>query len=343
MSTELAKKELTASERFTNKVMSEYGSGVGEVALTNFQKRLVGNYFIALDATLKTTEEKRLKKSEKYRDAVPVTWEHINMSKLARDVVACARVGFDPAQKNHIHMVPYKNNTTGQYDIGFIEGYRGLELKATKYGLNDPDAVIVEIVYSTDKFRSIKKDARNKYENYEFEVTNDFDRGDIVGGFYYHVYSENPERNKLVVMSLKEVEKRKPQYASVEFWGGEKPVYKDGKKTGDTEIVDGWYEKMVWKTLYRAAYSDITIDSQKIDDDYLRLSQMEHDVEQAKVDEEITQNANKQTIDIDYHHVPEPQESPADEAQQGAQQSSFDVGDQTQNAKREPAAARAPF
>ena len=305
MSTDLTKKDLTASERFTNKVMAEFRSGVGELALTNFQKRLVGNYFITLDANLKMAEEKRLKKSDKYRDSVPVTWENINMQKLARDVVACARIGFDPAQKNHINMVPYKNSTTGQYDIGFIEGYRGLELKATKYGLVVPDSVIVEVVYSSDKFRSIKKDAKNKYEHYEFEITNDFDRGGIVGGFYYHIYSDKPERNKLVTMSIKEIEKRKPQHASVEFWGGEKDVWEKDVETGKnrktgTETVGGWYEKMVWKTLYRAAYSDITIDSQKIDDDYLRLSQIENDIEQARVEEEIRQNANQKVIDVDF-------------------------------------------
>jgi len=32
----------------------------------------------------------------------------------------------------------------------------------------------------------------NKVESYEFEVTNPFDRGEIVGGFYYHSYNENP-------------------------------------------------------------------------------------------------------------------------------------------------------
>lgn len=297
----LTEKKLTASEAFTLKITNEFSSGVGDIALTNFQKRLVGNYFMSLDSVLKTAEEKRLKKSDQYRDPVPVTWENVNMQKLARDVVACARIGFDPAQKNHINMVPFKNGTTNKYDVTFIEGYRGLELKASKYGLQAPDAVVVEVVYSTDHFRSIKRDARNPYENYEFEVTNDFDRGEIVGGFYYHVYNDHPEKNKLVVMPIKEIEKRKPQYASTEFWGGEKPVYQNGKKTGETERVEGWYEKMVWKTLYRAAYADITIDSQKIDDDYLHLSRIEDEADKANVDEEIHQNANKQTIDIPYN------------------------------------------
>jgi recombination protein RecT len=298
------KQQLTASERFTNKVLAEFGSSVGAVALTEFQKRLAQNYFISLDASLKVAEANRLKKSEKYRDPVPVIWDNINMESLARNVVAYARIGLDPAQKNHINMVPYKNNTTKKYDIGFIEGYRGIELKAKKYGLDTPDAVIVELVYANDKFKVIKKSKDNPVENYEFEVVNAFDRGNIIGGFYYHVYKNNPEKNKLVVLTMKDIEKRKPAYASVEFWGGEKDVWETdeqtgkSKKTGKKEHVEGWLDKMCNKTVYRAAYNDITIDSQKIDDDYLRVKQLEQEFTEAEVEAEIDENGNKEMIDI---------------------------------------------
>ncbi|MFC4102879.1 recombinase family protein [Paenibacillus xanthanilyticus] len=295
---QLAKVELSASERFMKKVVTEYSSGVGAVALTNFQQRLAQNYFVAIDAALKMAEEKRLKKRQN-QDPLAVAWQNVNMEKLSRDVVAMARIGFDPAQKNHINMVPFKNNTLGKYDITFVEGYRGMELKAKKYGLEIPDHVVVEVVYSTDRFKSIKKDRNNPYENYEFEITNEFDRGNVVGGFYYHIFNNAPEKNKLVTMNLKDIEKRKPQYASAEFWGGEKDVWKDGKKVG-TEKVEGWYEKMVWKTISRAAYGDITIDSQKIDDDYMRLKQNEYEMTAAETAEEIRQNANRDAIDVDF-------------------------------------------
>lgn len=98
-------------------------------------------------------------------------------------------------------------------------------------------------------------------------------------------------------MTKKDIEKRKPDHASPEFWGGEKDKWENNKKVG-TETVEGWYDKMAWKTIYRAAYGDITIDSQKIDDDYLRLKQMESDFAEAEVDEEIRENANGPIIDI---------------------------------------------
>jgi recombination protein RecT len=300
-STDLVKKEqqkLTASERFTNKVLAEFGSSVGAIALTEFQKRLAQNYFISIDAALKTAEVNRLKKSEKYRDKLPVIWDNINMETLSRNVVAYARIGLDPAQKNHINMMPFKNNNLNKYDIVIIEGYRGIELKAVKYGLDVPDAVIVELVYSNDKFKVIKKSKDNPVENYEFEIVDAFDRGDIKGGFYYHSYSKSTEKNKLVVLTMKDIEKRKPPYASPEFWGGEKDIWEDGKKTGKKEHVEGWVDKMCYKTVYRAAYNDITIDSQKIDDDYLRVKQIEFEATELVVEAEIDENANKEMIDI---------------------------------------------
>lgn len=302
---DLAKKEATQSERFMLKVINEFGSSVGEVALTHFQKRLAQNYFIAIDGALKSAEEKRLKKTEKYRDLVPVTWANVNMEKLAQNVVAMARIGYDPAQKNHINMMPFKNNSLQKYDIVFIEGYRGLELKAKKYALDPPDYVIVELVCKNDHFKSIKRDATHHFDHYEFDIVSDFDRGEIIGGFYYHVYTDNHEKNKLVVMPMKEILKRKPDHASPEFWGGQKDVWKDGKKSG-VEEVEGWFEKMAYKTIYRAAYADITIDSQKIDSDYLALKQMESDYELRAVEDEIDANANKTVIDVDYEDIPNP-------------------------------------
>lgn len=302
MTEQVATKELTHSERFMNKVFAEFGSSVGGIEVTRFQGRLVQNYFVSLDASLKTAEEKRLKKPEKYREELAYTWSNLNLEKLARDVVTAARVGFDPSQANHINLIPFKNNNTNKYDIAFIEGYRGIEMKAKKYGLEIPDHVEVQLVYSKDEFKSVKKDLDHQYEGYTFNIVNDFDRGEIVGGFYYHLYSHASDKNRLVVMPLKEILKRKPDKAAPEFWGGEKDKWgKDDKGKNvvvGKETVEGWYDQMCYKTIYRAAYNDITIDSQKIDEDYLRLRQMESDFVASGIDNEINENANREPIDI---------------------------------------------
>ena len=301
--TQLKKAEQSLSVRFSDMVVKEFGGTVGAITLTNFQQRLVQNYFMAVDTALRIAEIKRLAKDEKYRDKLPAVWANVNMGLLARNVVAAARIGLDPAQKNHINIVPYKNKHTNKYDVGFVEGYRGLEIKAIKYGLDVPSSVVVEVVYSSDKFVLHKRDANNKIDSYTFEIVNPFDRGDIVGGFYYLAFKDAPEKNRVVAMTFKDIEKRKPKYASTEFWGGEKDEYKNGKKTGKKEVVEGWYEKMCYKTVCRAAYRAITIDSQKIDDDYMRLKQLEDSYTEQEVAEEIAENANKEPINVDFEVV----------------------------------------
>jgi recombination protein RecT len=278
-STAIQKSGPTHSERFTAMVMKQFSGVAGTVELTGYQKRLIQNYFISTDMALKAAEEKRLKKSEKFRDATPLTWENVNLEQLAMDVVACSKIGYDPALPNHISMIPYKNNKIGNYNIGFIEGYRGKELKARKYGFQIPDNVIVELVYAKDSFKPLKKDIGHDVESFEFSVSeNPFDRGEIIGGFYYHEYYEEPRKNKLMFYSTYEIEKRKPEYASPEFWGGEKDKWEDGKKVGK-EKVEGWYPEMMWKTLFRMAYGVIPIDSEKIDDNLMRMLEQEKSLE----------------------------------------------------------------
>jgi recombination protein RecT len=305
----LDKKSASPSERFMDMVLREFGSGVGEAALTNFQKRLAQNYFMAADMALKNAETKRQNKLKYGKDerekkkSIPVVWENVKMLELAQYVVSSARIGLDPFQENHVSLIPFKDNAVGKYGMTFMIGYRGKELKAKKYGLDVPDSVTVELVHTNDRFKSIKKDKNNPYDTYEFEIIDDFDRGTIRGGFYYHRFSQNPEKNKLTVFTLADIEKRKPKYAAAEFWGGEKDVWTTDEKTGKrkktTEHTDGWYEKMCWKTIFRAAYGDITIDSEKIDADYQRLKAMEESFESAKAEQEVELNANNETVDIE--------------------------------------------
>ncbi|RDY58901.1 recombinase RecT [Flagellimonas nanhaiensis] len=308
--TKVAKKEGNAiaktnpAERFTNTVIKQFGaSAPGEIKVSDFQKKLIQNYFIKMDSVLKDAETKRLSKSEQYRDALEFKWENVNMQKLAIDVVAFSSIGLDPLQPNHINLICYKNSRTNKFDVGFIIGYNGIELKARKYGLDVPDNIVIELVYETDVFKAIKKDANNPIEKYTFEITDEFDRGELKGGFYYQVFNDDQTKNKLVMLSKKDIEKRKPKYASTEFWGGEKPVYKNNKKTSETEKVDGWYNEMAYKTIKRAAWNDVVIDSEKIDDNYHRMAQNDMDRVAGEVQNEIDNNANATVIDIDSEEI----------------------------------------
>lgn len=286
--TNLAKKELSQSERFTQAVIKQFTDTAGELELTKFMKSLTKNYFIKLDQTLKASEQKR---NSQYND-LAFTWNNVNMNKLAVEVVAFAGVGLDPIQPNHINLLPYKNNKTKQYDIVFIPGYKGKEIKARKYGLDVPDDIIVELVFATDKFTQIKKDKDNPIETYTFEVTSNFERGAVVGAFYYYKWFAQPEKNKIKTFSLADILKRKPDTASPEFWGGEKDEYKNGQKTGKKIQVEGWAEEMYTKTIYSAAWGAVTIDASKIDDHYRAVLELERQPLDQKVLQEIKDNAN---------------------------------------------------
>ena len=300
-----------AAERFTAKVMKEFGSTVGEIQVTDYQQQLVQGYFIAIDRALKSAEEERLRKNEKNKDHekydnnLPVTWGNVNLNDLALDVVHYARMGLDMMQENHLFPIPYKNNKTGKYDMTLMPGYNGIQYIAEKYAVEPPLAVTVELVYSTDTFRPIKKSAENRVENYEFAINNAFDRGEIIGGFGYIEYAD-PVKNKLVIMTKKDIEKRKPKYASANFWGGKQKVWENGKQV-DQET-DGWYEEMCLKTIKREIYSakHIPRDPKKIDDNYQYMKMREARIAELEAQDIIDANANGMVIDVTPTALPEP-------------------------------------
>ena len=300
-----------AAERFTAKVMKEFGRTVGEIHVTDYQRQLVQGYFIAIDRALKSAEEERLRKNEKNKDHekydnnLPVTWGNVNLNDLALDVVHYARMGLDMMQENHLFPIPYKNNKTGKYDMTLMPGYNGIQYIAEKYAVEPPLAVTVELVYSTDTFRPIKKSAENRVENYDFAINNAFDRGEIIGGFGYIEFAD-PVKNKLVIMTKKDIEKRKPKYASANFWGGKQKVWENGKQV-DQET-DGWYEEMCLKTIKREIYSakHIPRDPKKIDDNYQYMKMREARIAELEAQDIIDANANGMVIDVTPTALPEP-------------------------------------
>ena len=154
---DIEKKEPDLSIRFTNMVIKKYGTDVGEVKFSGFQKRLAQNYFVSIDIMLKKAESKRNNKYNK----LPYVWGNVDLEEVARLVVANSRIGLDPAIKNHIHFIPYKNKVKNKYDVNFMTGYTGIELKAMKYGLDVPDKVLSEVVYKNDNFVPKKKSINN--------------------------------------------------------------------------------------------------------------------------------------------------------------------------------------
>jgi len=294
-SKELQKKEknLTAQERFTSKIIQQFTAQAGEIELSPYQKRLIQNYYIYTDKALATAEESRSRKKDNHNP--PIIWSNVNLNSLALDLVYYSKVGLDMAQDNHLFPIPYYNSKTKKYDLNLMPGYNGIAHIATEYAKEKPLDVITELVYENDTFIPHKRGGKQKFDDYTFDIPKPFDRGKIVGGFGYIQY-ENEIKNKLLFISKKDMDKRKPAYASAEFWGGEKYNYATKKK----EKVEGWQDEMYLKTLKRFVYSskNIPLDPQKIEDAaFKHVKEKEEKMAELEAQIEIEENAN--TIDIE--------------------------------------------
>lgn len=294
------------SERFTKKVLAEFGSSVsGAMEVTDFQKRLIQGYFIMIDRALKNAEEERIRKNKNnsnhdYDNNLPATWQNVNLGDLALDLVHYARMGLDMQQDAMLYPVPYKNNKANLYDITLMPGYNGIKYTAIRYAVEAPIGETVELVYSTDTFVPHKKDSAHPVATYEFQINNPFDRGEIIGGFGYLEFAE-PAKNELIIMPLKDILKRKPEYASANFWGGTTSEWQtvDGKRKKVEVQKEGWFEEMCRKTLIREVYSakHLPRDPQKIDDAYQFMKAREARFAEIQAQAEIDAQANIIPID----------------------------------------------
>lgn len=258
---------------------------------------LVKNYYIAIDRALSVAEENRQAKTGSYQDPVSVIWNNVDIERCIQDSVFNARLGLDPLQSNFVFAMPVKNKKDLKYKIDLRIGYNGRRFLAYKYALKPFVNVITELIYNTDKFNIIKRDLNNPVENYTLEVTAPFERGDIAGGFSYVQY-ENPHFNKLIVLSTKDIEKRKPKFASANFWGGEADQWIEGKK--QKVAVEGWEEEMFIKTILNETFKPRNI---PIDPTLIKLFEtdkcFEFESKQETLKEIIKQEANVIPIDID--------------------------------------------
>jgi recombination protein RecT len=293
------KTEQSDSQRFTEMVLREYNVlSTGDLSLTDAQRELVQHYFIKTDAVLKKAEQDRQDKNKwaDYKNELPMIWKNVNLDDMALAVVHHAKLGLDPTMKNHLNIIPYKNTKAQKYDMTFMIGYEGKKFVSLTLALEQPTGLVYDLVYSNDVFKPHMKGPANQVESYEMDIPNPFDRGDIVGGFFYAMY-EDPTKNKLTLMSMKDILKRKPKTAAAEFWGGPKKVKgADGKYT--EEILPGWLDEMALKTVVRHGCDQIALDPRKVNSDLLFVQQHEVEQEARRVDDDIEQNANGPIIDI---------------------------------------------
>lgn len=290
----------TDSVRFVDRVLAECRASANtEVVMSGYQRGLVQGYFLTLDSMLKAAETKRqsmIAAGSKYASPTPYDWNHINLQQVALDCLSYSRMGLDSQARNHIYPIAYHNKSAGRYDINFMIGYRGLGLIAKKYGIDPPENITCELVYSNDTFAIKKKGGWNDGDSFTFEVTNPFDRGSIVGGFAYFSYADST-KNRIYTITKAELDKRKKP-ENIQFWGGVKDKWENGKKVGQ-EVVEGWATEMYQKTLERWAYNKIELDPEKVDESVKHMQMRELEMTKMQMQEEIEQKANMIVIDDD--------------------------------------------
>lgn len=265
--------EPTMGERFTSMVLKEVRSTIGtDMQISEDHKRLAQHLFVKIDATLQALEVKR---AQQDKNGVPITWANVNMQKLALDAMHRIELGLDALIPNHIHPIPYLNKRTGKYDLDLRVGYVGKDYYRRDVALEKPVDIIYELVYSTDKFVARKKSFNNEVESFDFEITNPFDRGDVVGGFGYIVYKDQT-KNKLILVTKKDFDKSKKSAKSDDFWGKHQT-------------------EMMFKTLVHRVTDKLTIDPKKVTASFATVEEQEL----ADVEAEIEKNANGDIIDVE--------------------------------------------
>lgn len=280
--TDLAVK--TNSGKFTEMVIREFSASAGTlVPMDEYHKKLAQHLFIKIDATMAELEIKR-QQNPKKKNNPPIVWENVNLQKCAISAVHRIDLGLDALIPNHVHPIPYLNGRTKKYDLDLRVGYVGKDYYRREMALDRPFDVIYELVYSNDGFKPIKRSATNKFESYELEIPNPFDRGDVIGGFGYVMY-EDQRKNQLVLITMADFNKSKSQAGSDKFWNGHQ-------------------EMMMLKTVVNRTTDKIPLDPRKICASLLSVEN-EMPMAEAQLEDDIAENANKDIIDIEIEDDPD--------------------------------------
>jgi recombination protein RecT len=299
--TTLQERKATPAERFTANITTQFEAEAGSpVALTDYERRLAQHLFVRIDATMKELEAKRTDKTKP-----PIVWQNVNMQKLALDAVNRVQLGLDALLPATIYPIPYLNGKTNLYDLDLRIGYRGEDYYRREVAVDPPIDIRYELVHATDVFKPIMRSGKQIREDYEFEIKSPFDRGEIIGGFAYIMYSDE-SKNKLVMVSKAQFEKSRKVAKAGDFW-------------------NNWYEEMCYKTLIHRATSHLTPDPKKVNAAaYVYVDEQERNASASAAQREADRLENTEDLPIppiegefmpdDSPSAPEPPEPLPDEA-----------------------------
>lgn len=271
----LAKPSPTVSERFLADVerqfLAEMGRGVQFSAL---EQRLVQHMYLSVDQALKVAEARR-------KSGTEFAWKNVDRQKLALDTVHRVSLGLDALVPGHVWPIFYWNSHKSQYDVDLRIGYIGRDFVTRRYAMETPVDITYELVYSTDTFKALPRSSSRDVEGYEFEISNPFDRGEIVGGFGYVTY-DDARKNRLVLVTQRDFKRSKAASKS-NFWN-------------DNDV------EMHLKTIYHRVASKLPLDPAKVNAEVLASVMDDEsdvvDVAHAEVEVAHRNVANRQLVDV---------------------------------------------
>lgn len=297
--------EPAISQKFVAKVSKQFQASVGSViAWTDLEQALAQNLYVKLDTQFRALEAKRASISFKKNDP-PITWENINMEKLAIDAVARVKMGLDANLPNHIHVIPYLNGVTKKYDVDLRIGYMGVDHVSRKFAKREIVDIRYKLVHETDEFQVL---IQNGIEVPYFKQTNPFNPGAVIGAYGY-IMHDDPRLNRVVVIEYREFEKAMKASKGVEFWGGIQTEWKDGKKV-EGEYDEKFMKEMQYKTVVFRTNKHIALDPAKINlPEFQNMVHASFGAVEAEMAEIVEQHANGETLSLNYQ-TPENDETP---------------------------------
>lgn len=306
----------STSARFVAAVEKQFASEVGDaLAWTDFQKTLAQHLFVKVDAQLAALDLKR-------RDNTPpMVWKNVNMTKLALDAVHRVSLGLDALVPNHLHPIPYLNGRTGLYDLDLRIGYVGKDYCHRKLAVEEPLDVIYQLVHVTDKFMPYLRSRSNEIEGYDFEITQPFDRGEVIGGFGYVIYGD-PKKNRLIIVTQRDFKRAEAAARGGDFWGKDKSR-----------------EEMMFKTIVHRVCDKLPLDPRKLNAKSYAYVEAQEATED--IDREVGDRANGPIIDIEVQQPAEDEPQPASKAPEP--QPAPNSAPVRETGQRDPVGARAPF
>lgn len=131
-----------------------------------------------------------------------------SLPSLLAAIMQSAQLGLEPGLLGHAYFVPFRNNKTGQSEIQFIIGYKGLIDLARRSG--DIVTIASGAIYANDKFHYKKG-----YDEVLEHEPNFQNRGELIGVYAYATTKDGGRYGD--VMTLEEVNKIKARSKAKDF------------------------------------------------------------------------------------------------------------------------------